>query len=319
MPQRTRLDTAYEAARMYYDGHRTMEDIATQLNVSRSTVSRLLRDARDAGLVRIALRPPDASRVADLRGGIKKRYGVRTRVVPARPDDSQQTRLHRVAAEAAEAVDVLVQPEMTVGIAWGTTLSALADELRARPVRGLKVVQLNGAVNTQSSGMDHVTSVIGLLGTKWQAQAVHFPVPAFFDHASTREALWRERSVQRVLDQQAACSLAVFSVGAFDAEVPSHVHASGYLSPADLDALHADGAVADVCTVFLRADGSWRDLPINQRSSGVDPDRLARIPRRVLVASGARKAGPVHAALLARVATDVVIDEATATALLALD
>lgn len=304
---------------MYYDGDRTMEDIAVQLNVSRSTVSRLLRDAREAGLVRISLRPPDASRVADLRGRIHRRYGVRARIVPARAGDSQQTRLHRVAAEAAEAVDALVRPEMTVGIAWGTTMSALADALRARPVRGLKVVQLNGAVNTQGSGMDHVSSVVGLLSTKWQAQVVHFPVPAFFDHASTREALWRERSVQRVLEQQAACSLAVFSVGAFDAEVPSHVHASGYLSAADLDSLHADGGVADVCTVFLRADGSWRDLPINRRTSGVDPERLTRIPRRVLVASGARKAAPVHAALLARVATDVVIDEATATSLLALE
>lgn len=304
---------------MYYEGERTMEDIAAELAVSRSTVSRLLRDARDAGLVRISLRPPDATRVADLRAGVQRRYGVRALVVPARPGDTQQMRLHRVAAEAAEAVDALVQPEMTVGIAWGTTMSALADALRARPVRRLKVVQLNGAVNTQGSGMDHVTSVVGVLGTKWQAQVVHFPVPAFFDHCATREALWRERSVQRVLDQQAACSLAVFSVGAFDAEVPSHVHASGYLSPTDLDELQADGAVADVCTVFLRSDGSWKDLPINRRTSGVTPERLARIPRRVLVASGARKAAPVHAALLARVATDVVIDEVTATQLLALE
>ena len=50
--------------------------------------------------------------------------------------------------------------------------------------------------------------------------------------------------------------VAVFSVGAFDAEVPSHVYTHNYLTAADLRSLRADGAVGDVCTVFLRADGT---------------------------------------------------------------
>ncbi len=304
---------------MYYDHGRTMEAIAAQMAVSRSTVSRLLRDARAEGLVQVTLRPPEASRVSDLRERIHERYRVGVRVAPARPGETQHARLTAVAAEAAEAISAMVQPEMTVGVAWGTTMSALAEQIRAQPVRDVDVVQLNGAINTLGSGMDHVSSVMGVLGEKWGAQVHHFPVPAFFDYRSTREALWRERSVQRILDLQSNCSLAIFSVGAFDAEVPSHVHSSGYLSSRDLESLESDGAVADVCTVFLRADGSWQDVAMNARSSGTDPSRLARIPRRVLIASGKRKAAPVRAALLARTATDLVIDEITAMQLLAED
>src|SRR5699024_3050044 len=154
--------------------------------------------------------------------------------------------------------------------------------------------------------------------TRWDATVHQFPVPAFFDYPATREAMWRERSVQRVLATQREATVAVFSVGAFDAEVPSHVYTHNYLTEQDLRSLRADGAVGDVCTVFLRADGTWRDIAMNHRGSGTAPDRLLRIPRRLLVASGSRKALPLRAALRAGVATDVVVDEVTARSLIAL-
>lgn len=130
--------------------------------------------------------------------------------------------------------------------------------------------------------------------------------------------MWRERSVQRVLATQREATVAVFSVGAFDAEVPSHVYTHNYLTREDLSSLRADGAVGDVCTVFLRADGTFRDIAMNRRGSGTSPDRLLRIPRLLLVASGSRKALPLRAALRAGVATDVVVDEVTARSLVAL-
>ena len=61
-PDASRLETAYLAAQMYYDEERTMEAIASQLHVSRSTVSRLLRDARAEGMVRISLHAPGIHR-----------------------------------------------------------------------------------------------------------------------------------------------------------------------------------------------------------------------------------------------------------------
>lgn len=304
---------------MYYDEGQTMDAIASAFGISRSTVSRLLRDAREEGIVRITLRPPGVRRVADLRSAITQRYGVRTHVVPTRSDSSERERLRAVAADAAGVVEDLLQPDQVVGIAWGTTVTAVVEQLAPRPVLGAQIVQLNGAVNTEGSGLANVSTVLDRAASRWAATVHPFPVPAFFDYPSTREAMWRERSVRRVLEMQRRCRLAVFGVGAFDSEVPSQVHASGYLTDEDLAQLRSDGAVGDVCTVFLRADGSWRDVRMNTRCSGPSPAALASIPRRVLVASGARKAVPLRAALRADCATDLVLDEATAARLLSLD
>jgi len=318
MTRDSRLEDLFTAARMYYDEGQTMETIAGRFGVSRSTVSRMLRDARDAGLVEISLRPPEAQRVEDLARRLSRQYGVQVRVVPASPGDDERDRLHTVATAGGELLDGMLEPGTTLGVAWGTTMAALLGAVRSRPVPGLRIVQLNGAINVEGSGLTYIANVLARAATRWDATVHQFPVPAFFDYPATREAMWRERSVQRVLSIQREATVAVFSVGAFDAEVPSHVYTHNYLTRDDLRSLRADGAVGDVCTVFLRADGTFRDIAMNQRGSGTAPDRLLRIPRRLLVASGSRKALPLRAALRAGVATDVVVDEVTAASLLAL-
>ena len=313
-----RLETAFAAARMYYGESQTMEAIASSLSVSRSTVSRMLRDAREAGLVQISLRPPEAHRVEELGRRLSRQYGVQAHVVPMETGEDERERLHTVVETGAALLDEMLEPGTTLGVAWGTTMAALLSKVPTRPVPGLRIVQLNGAINVEGSGLTYIATVLARAATRWDATVHQFPVPAFFDYPATREAMWHERSVQRVLDVQRQATVAVFSVGAFDAEVPSHVYTHNYLTEEDLHSLRADGAVGDVCTVFLRADGSYRDISMNARGSGTPPDQLTRIPRRLLVAAGSRKALPLRAALRAGVATDLVVDEVTAAHLLAL-
>ncbi len=80
--------------------------------------------------------------------------------------------------------------------------------------------------------------------------------------------------------------------------------------------LTADRVVGDVCTVFLREDGSYRDIAINARATGPSPGDLRQLARRVCVAVGEAKVPALLGALRARVATDLIIDETTARSLL---
>ena len=167
-------------------------------------------------------------------------------------------------------------------------------------------------------GVPYADAILSQFAGAFRGRTVHFPGPALFDYASTREAMLGERSVQGVLAIQERVDLAVFGVGSLRSPVPSQVYAGGYLNEEDRRALDAEGVVADVCTVFLRADGSYRDISLNARASGPTPAQLSRIKTRVMVASSAAKAPAILAALRARVATDVVLDVAAAQAVLAL-
>lgn len=197
-------------------------------------------------------------------------------------------------------------------------MAEIAQSLPPRELQRVLVVQLNGAANSSQTGLPYADAILSQFAAAFRGRTVHFPVPALFDYASTRDAMWRERSVQRVLAIQERVDLAVFGVGSLRSPVPSQVYAGGYLNEEDRRALDAEGVVADVCTVFLRADGSYRDISLNARASGPTPAQLSRIKTRVMVASSAAKAPAILAALRARVATDVVLDVAAAQAVLAL-
>jgi DNA-binding transcriptional regulator LsrR (DeoR family) len=299
------------AATMYYLQDEPMDAIARRLGTSRSTVSRLLKAARDGGMVQIAVRTePDAA--TGVAAQLMTDFGVRAHVVPVRAKAHEVERLDEVATVAARLLMDLFDDEMVLGVAWGTTVSAVARALGRKPTHGGTVVQLNGAANTVTSGVDYASTIVTAYGAAFDAEVRHFPVPAFFDFADTREAMWRERSVQRVLAVQRRADIALFGVGALGGQVPSHVYSAGYLDESDLAALYAAGVVGDVCTVFLRQDGSYQDIEINRRATGPTPAELASIPRRLCVVAGEAKLRPLLAAMRAGAMTDLIIDEPTA-------
>mgnify|MGYP000898658858 FL=1 len=345
---------AYEAASMYYVQGETMEVIAHHLGVSRSTVSRLLARARQEGVVRVSLVQPGGA--GSLEGRMAQVFGVRTHIVPVREGTTEIHRLQQVASVAAahmvDLIGALAEqggaegtgapesggPEgenrgaaggagrdvgaggVVVGVAWGTTMSEVSAALPSRPVPGLTVVQLNGASDPMREGPS-AGEVLSQMRMSLGARTISFPVPAFFDHVAAREAMWSERSVKRVLSVARRASLAVFGVGALDAlngALPSQVYEGGHLTARDQAVLRRQNVVGDVCTVLLRADGSWRDVTLNARATGPTPAQLARIPRRLCVAAGTGKARALLAALRARTATDLIVDDATARAVLEL-
>lgn len=310
-----RSEQMYLAASMYYVQQETMESIARQLGVSRSTVSRLLSDARDSGLVRITLSNPSGPK-SSLATELSDQFHVATHIVPVREGSADVHRLDRVAKVAGLMISDAVRDGDLIGIAWGTTLAAIVQHLQPRDVTDTRVVQVNGGANKSTSGIPYAGWIISQVAEAFGSTVVHFPVPAFFDYPETREAMWRERSVQNVLELQAKLNMVVFGVGSLIGTVRSHVYAAGYLDQHDFDQLREEGVVGDICTVFLRADGSYEDIAMNKRATGPTPAQLQRVPRRFCVAAGLAKARPLLAALRAGVATDLVVDDATARAVL---
>lgn len=302
-------------ARMYYIQSETMEAIAHHMGVSRSTVSRLLKEAKDRGLVRVTITDPDRpmTRLAEI---FRKNFHVQAHLVNVRPGSSYVLRLEQVAKVAARLLDEIVTDNDVVGVAWGTTVSAVAQHLRPRDLSGVTVVSLNGGANHRTTGLPYVGSILQRFAAAFHGEEQFLALPAFFDNPGTRTAMWAERSTRHMLQVRASCTKAIFGVGGLGADLQSHVYSANYLDDSELACLKSEGVVGDVCTVMLRADGSWRDLPINSRATGMTPAELRTIPRRICVVSGTGKTVPVLGALRAGVATDLVIDEETARAVL---
>lgn len=306
---------ALRAAQLYYLQDMKMEVIARELGTSRSTVSRLLTHAKRTGMVSISI-TPSANMSALLGNQLAEHYGVNFYVVPTDGSMDDSELLVRVSAHAAYLLGDIVSSSMTVGVAWGSTMQAVSAALSSHPTHDTKIVQLNGAANPVSSGVGYASDILTRFGQAFTARTEQFPVPAFFDRASTRDAMWQETSIQRVLKVQQEMNLAIFSLGSAGSTVISQVYRGGYLTKDETQELREMGVVGDVATVFFDKDGNSSSIALNSRSTGPTLDSLRKVPTRFCVVAGRGKLAAVRGALQGGLITDLVIDEGTALALL---
>lgn len=311
----TARSRAAQAATLYYIDGLTMDAIAAELGTSRPTVSRLISAARSEGIVEIRIRD-DRAEPGYLQREVDRRFGVRSVVVPTTHRMSGAERLDRVARVAALTLNSHIDSNMTVGIAWGSTIAAVSRHLSPKSTTNTRFVQLNGAGNTLTSGIGYASDILSRFARNYQGQAQPFPVPTLFDDPATKTAMWRERSTRRVLDVQERMDAAVFSIGSPLAEVPSQVYAGGYLSEEDLKQLREHQVVGDIATIFYRVDGSYSGIALNSRSSGPGFNVLRRTRHRVCIAADEAKLAGLLGALAADLVTELIVDEALARALL---
>jgi DNA-binding transcriptional regulator LsrR (DeoR family) len=305
---------ALRAAHLYYMQDLTMDAIASELHTSRSSISRLLSHARASGLVEISIHSP-LDLPSRIEQEILERHEVRAHVVPVPDHASDVDRLDRVALSAARILGQYVDSNQMIGVAWGSTMTAMSRHLVPKATHNTEIVQLNGAGNVRTTGILYASELLRRFGDAFGAREQQFPVPAFFDDPGTKRAFWRERSTRRLLDLQARLDVAIFGVGSPFAEVPSHVYQGGYLERADYEALSREGVVGDVATVFYRTDGTSEGIALNERATGPDFAILRRAPRRICVVSGRAKLPSLRGALAAGLITDLIVDEGTARAL----
>jgi deoxyribonucleoside regulator len=312
--ENNKLAQAIRAARLYYYNNMTTVAIAKELNVSNSTVSRLIKFAKQNGVVDIRIIDPteEPNRLARI---ILERYKIRNvHVVPVSELAGEAEWLQRVANFAANFLNEVFESNMVLGIAWGTTLTAVSKHLLRKYLYNAEIVQLNGAGNTRTMGIEYASEIIMRFSQNYSARAHLFPVPAYFDYCETKQALWREGSIKRILNLQERADVLIYSIGAVNAGVPSHVYSGDYLSKRDYKALEQYNVAGDIATVFFRSDGSFAGIPINRRASGPD---LTLFQRKtcICVVSGLAKVAGIHAALKGRLMSELIIDEPTARCL----
>jgi deoxyribonucleoside regulator len=142
-------------------------------------------------------------------------------------------------------------------------------------------------------------------------------LPTFFDSAETKNLLWQERSIKRILNIQKQADILLFSIGAVNAGIPSHVYSGGYLNGKDYRELEKLDVVGDIATVFFKSNGDYKNIPYNEKASGPE---LSYFEKKcgICVVSGLAKVRGLNLALKGGYIKELIVDEPTAQQLIKL-
>jgi DNA-binding transcriptional regulator LsrR (DeoR family) len=306
-------DAVVWAAWLYYEERFTQEEIADRLGISRATVVSVLQEARDRGIVTIAVSPEHLRQVG-LSRHIARRYGLASCLVV--PDDGGRAPdYERVGHAGARLLAEMLRPDDVVGVSWGRTVLSLSNALPAVALPHVSVVQVTGsAIGNYAFSPELCTSNIA---SRIGARCVNLHAPGIVSRPEVKEILMREPSLVEQFRLIRSCTKIVF--GVTNVEASSMAFGSGYLTPDASRPYVERGAVGVLFGRFFDIEGRPVRGDLDDRMIGLEIDEIAAIPDRVCVAAGIDKIVAIHAMLTAGYASVLVTDEPTARGLAALD
>ncbi|WP_168771158.1 sugar-binding transcriptional regulator [Palleronia sediminis] len=299
------------AAWLYYAEELTQSQVADKLGVSRSTVIRLLRRAKESGLVQISLGV--SSETFATERDLEDKYGLKkARIVPVAETEEMQRRW--LGQVAGEALIEMVKSNSTVAVSWGRTMLAMADSLTGEaPTSNMEIVALIGGLHNASRGTNPY-EVAEQLGKYFGAPARALYAPVYVKNAATAEGLRDDPGLSEALDLARNADLVAFSIGALSDDAT--MLSLGYVNPEERDFLAARGAVGDIACRWVDSNGAEVEMPDTIHPIGISLSSLRKIPDRLAVAGGPDKIDVLRASLVGGYVTHLITDEASAATLL---
>ncbi len=301
----------YRVAQAYYDEDLTQAEVAERFGISRIKVSRMLTRAREDGIVRIAVVPPQENH-ADLERELEERFGLDEAIVVAPDDEGYDEVLEAIGRAAADYVVRVLEDGQTLGLTWGNTILATVSALPPASLPDVRAVQMLGGLGELEAEI-HGAELVRRAAERLGCRARNMHAPGIVASREVRDALAADRQVADTLELAASADVALLGVGALG---PHSVlrGPESVLAEDDCRMLRELGVVGDIALRFFDADGAPVDTPFAERTIGVDLERMRRVGKRVGIAGGREKRAAVLAALRGSHVDVLVTDRDTAQA-----
>ena len=312
LKQLKKLSLLAEVACDYYERKLNQDEIAEKLFLSRTRVSRLLKEAEEEGIVTFQVNYT-FERHYELEERLKNRFGIKhSRVLNNRISD--KTLYQRdVCKLGSEYLMDHIKKNMIIGTGWGESMSILADLLQPMDLKP-DIVQLMGAIACDSISSTP-QAIVTSLAENFNGHADFMNLPLFIKDDYVRQALCNDPTNAVTIKKGIFCDKIIASIGTMDKIKDSNYWRGGMPLDQYQDLINK-GAVGSVLGRFFDANGQEIDCEWNRKSISLSIRQLKNISDVVIVAATLSKAPALLAALKGGFITTLITDGSTATKML---
>jgi deoxyribonucleoside regulator len=317
------LRTAY----LYYLKDKSQREIADALSISMSTVSRLVKKARDEKIVEFVIRDPYIQSI-EMEENLKKAFNLKDVVVapiPLPPSDGnmsvglEENARRKVALEGARYIQRIISDDDVLGVSWGKTIQMLINFLNPFQKINAGFVTMHGSIVGCNPDMD-VRALVDRMSMAFGGRNYSLLSEGYASTKELKDLIQTEKSVSRVFEMFEQITVSLVSVGAFYPEHDSMLYDTGYyISESDLEALKAKDLVGDIFLRFFDSNGNECDSSYRDRTVGIKFDTYKKIKTKIVIAAGKKKLNAVLGAIRGGLVDVLITDCFMASALLELN
>lgn len=305
-----------EISKAYYLENRNQSEIAQGMDVTRSQVSRYLKEARELGIVQIRIIVP-GEQCTKQTAEIRRLYPALEKVIVAPIFSQNNESIHAIVGRyAANYLREVIRPGDRLVFGCGRTLRAMVDALQYKEVSNITVVQAMGNFGHEAHGIDYM-EIAQAVTKAFSGKLYYISAPAILGKNSGNSKLMIESNptIREALETARQGDICVVGLGSMESD-QIYVH-HGLIEQAELDELRGR-AVGDICGRFFDRDGIEQTASFSERVIGVDLKDIQNMKMRIGIACGTDKVLPIFGALNANLINVLITDETTLQAVLAL-
>lgn len=295
-------------AKLYYEEQMNFSEIGEIIHVSRFTAARLLKKAKDFGIVEIIIHD-QWEQNKDLELHLCEKFSLKHAIVLERRGRSESELVKGLAYLAANYLDQLLQPGWTLGVSWGRTLDNLVTELKPTKKKNIKIVQMMGHAGLSNPKIDG-PEIVRRLAEKYGGEYYYLPAPLIVEDHLLKENLIKQPTIEYVMDIASSANILVFGIG--ELSLQDYSVWAGFLRPDDIIQLKEKGAVGHICGQFIDYDGKLMDIGINKRFIGIGLDEIKHVDWVLCVAGSNKSADVIASSLRGKLYNVLITDDIVA-------
>ena len=301
-------------AKLFYQNKMSKIEIGRKLRISRFKVAHYLKEALNEGLVEInIIDDPDSSK--DLENMIEKKFKIQQAKIVKTSASYEQTKKN-IGKSAAVLLEDLVHNGDTIGVAWGTTLYEMLNNLSSnKRIRNISVVQLTGGLHQIEMDYSPV-ELTRRMAKIFRAKIFQLYVPAIVDNPRTSEVLLSESNIKRTIEMFSSVSIALVGIGSVVPKPSTMLYRDGFINKIDVESIIKSKAVGDINSYFYDINGKECSTKLDSRTIGINLLQLKQIRYVMGVAGGLNKAEAIYGALKGGIVNIIVTDSETAEKIL---
>lgn len=210
MQTRQHIEKLIRVSQMYYDEGLNQSQIAGEVGYSRSSVSRMLTEARETGIVQITIGHP-LQRLQSLEENLRNKYGLKTVRVAYSYDDSIASTL--VPQCAAQLLVENLKPDSLIVTSTGTPMAATIRALPPLDYPRAHVTQMLGSLSSANSLTDS-PEICRMMAERLGCAYSLLPAPLIMGSAEVAQAVRSEKLIAMTLALGNRADIAIVGVGA---------------------------------------------------------------------------------------------------------
>ena len=297
-------------AYLYYYADMNQSDIAERLFLSRSTVSRLIKKARQSGVVELKINEPWQRDLA-LEDALRTTFQIEgARVLKVDEGASPEAVLDTLSQMVTYCISCNVKEHSILGTSWGNTIAHVNNAITTTQNIPLTVVPIMGTMTWPDPNPESV-KLSQRFARIYGGRFFPLDAPLFADSPEHLLNLMTDPGIAEAIETSRKANLIITSVGSIEGRSWSRV-----LGMDKLSKLHEIGCVGHIGGHFYDINGHEIEGGYKKLHIGLTLDEIRQNKNVVCVAASEGKAEAVYGALQGRIINTLMITHPLAVRLL---